>query len=462
MKKLIVFFAALISYTSLFAQDITGQWNGVLKIMGTQLRIVLHVSKSAEGYSTTMDSPDQNAFGIPVTSTIFDGKLFGFVAENLGASYKGELKDGAIKGKFSQRAMEFPLDFIREEVKVEKPKRPQEPKEPFSYISEDVSFTNKAAGINLAGTLTLPHKEGRYAAVILISGSGPQNRDEELLGHKPFLVLAHYLTGNGIAVLRFDDRGVGKSGGKFKNATTADFATDVESAISYLKTRKEINPKAIGLIGHSEGGIIAPMVASRNKDVAFVVMLAGPGLRGDKILLLQQQLIGKANGVPEKELQQSAEMNKAVFDMVLNTSDTAKLRNDIAKYLSSNTQPQDIPQGSTKEQFIDKQLTSIMDPWLQYFMKYDPVPALKKVKVPLLAVNGALDLQVPPKENIEAIKAALAKNKKLTTTIYPGLNHLFQEAKTGAPSEYAEIEQTFSPLVMEDIMKWIFANVKVW
>lgn len=461
MKKLFAITVVALYSMSLHAQDITGTWNGVLQVMGLQLKLVLHVEKTPNGYTSKLDSPDQNAFGIPVTSTTFDGKVFEFNAEGLNASYKGEWKDSIIVGIFTQRGMEMPLNLTRKAAKVEAAKRPQEPIPPFPYISEDVQFSNPKAGITLAGTLTLPFKEGCFAAAILISGSGPQNRNEELLGHKPFLVIADYLTRNGIAVLRFDDRGTAKSGGKFQGATSTDFATDVASALAYLRSRKEINQKAIGLIGHSEGGTIAPMVAAGNKDVAFVVMLAGPGVQGDKIILAQQQLIGKANGASEKDLKESNDVNAAVFDMVLKVADSALLRKNLLELLDQKIRPSDIPPGESKAGIINQQVDRIMDPWLLNFLRYNPSPILSKVKQPVLALNGLLDLQVPAVENIDAIKVAMTKNKKLTTKIYSGLNHLFQHAKTGAPSEYAKIEETFSAEVLEDIMKWIYANVKV-
>jgi hypothetical protein len=274
MKAILALLMMLTTTLFVNAQDITGQWNGVLQVQGMQLRVVFNVSKTDNGYSSTMDSPDQGAKGIPVTNTSFENAKVRFEVANARIEYLGELKENKIVGTFKQGG--------------QAQKRPQEPTKPYPYYSEDVTFQNTKAGIALSGTLTLPKKEGVFPVAILISGSGPQNRDEELLGHKPFLVISHYLTRNGIGVLRYDDRGVAQSTGDFKTATSADFATDVESAMAYLKTRKEIHKRKIGLIGHSEGGIIAPMVASKNKDVSFMVLLAGTGIRGDKLLLLQQ------------------------------------------------------------------------------------------------------------------------------------------------------------------------------
>lgn len=281
MKTISILLITLIASLTLTAQDITGQWNGILKVQGTQLRLVFNVSKSDNGYSSTMDSPDQGAKDIPVAKTTFENPSIKFEVTNAGIEYLGAIKDNEIVGIFKQGGMELPLNLSREVLEKEEVKRPQEPSKPYPYYSEEVTFPNTKANISLAGTLTLPEKKGNFPVVILITGSGPQNRDEELLGHKPFLIISDHLTKNGIGVLRYDDRGVEQSTGDFSSATSADFATDVESAIDYLKTRKEIDKSKIGLVGHSEGGLIAPIVASESKDVSFIVLLAGTGIRGD-------------------------------------------------------------------------------------------------------------------------------------------------------------------------------------
>jgi uncharacterized protein len=327
-----------------------------------------------------------------------------------------------------------------------------------------VTFSNSKANVSLAGTLTLPQKEGRFPVAILITGSGPQNRDEELLGHKPFLVLADYLTRHGIAVLRYDDRGVGQSTGDFKDATSADFATDVESAIAYLKTRKEINQTKIGLIGHSEGGLIAPMVASKNNDIDFIVLLAGTGIRGDKLLLMQQELILKASGVPDSEIKKNKAINAGAFQVILESKDTQTLRTNLTKYLTETLQKDSAskPANLTEAAFIELQLNQLASPWMAYFVKYDPASSLEKVKCAVLAVNGSKDLQVPAKENLAAIGQSLQKggNKKVTLIERPNLNHLFQESTSGLPAEYATLEQTISPVALEKITEWITKQVQ--
>lgn len=460
IKSLILVMVMAFVAASVNAQDITGTWNGMLKVQGVNLRLVFHVSKPDSGYTATMQSPDQGTMTIPVTKTTFERSMLAFEIKNLGIHYSGELIGDSIVGVFKQGGMDVPLTLQRKAVAKAELVRPQEPKLPYPYKSEEVVFKNIKVGITLAGTLTLPAKGKNFPVAILITGSGPQNRNEELMGHKPFLVISDYLTRNGIAVLRYDDRGVAQSTGNFSAGTTADFATDVESAITYLKTRAEINKKEIGLIGHSEGGVIAPMVAARNKDVAFIVMLAGTGIRGDKLILLQQELIAKADGEPEKEIQASLKTNAEIFKIILNSKNEDSLKTQLTSYLKQvikTDTTNKLPAGTTEEQFIASKVKSLTSPWMEYFLKYEPAQALTKVKCPVLALNGSHDLQVPPNANLPAIRAALKKggNKNVTIIELPGLNHLFQESKTGSPTEYAEIEQTFSPKALEVMTQWI-------
>jgi pimeloyl-ACP methyl ester carboxylesterase len=462
----IAFFLGVLVTTLAFGQDITGQWNGILKVQGAQLRLVFNITKTENGFNSTMDSPDQGAKGIMVTSTSFENSALKLTVSNLMIEYQGTLGENQIiVGNFKQGGMSFPLNLSKEIAEKEKPIRPQEPKKPYSYYEEEVTFENAKAGITLAGTLTLPSKEGIFPAVILITGSGPQNRDEELMGHKPFLVLSDYLTKNGIAVLRFDDRGTAASKGDFKTATSLDLSTDVNAGLTYLLGRKEINKKKIGLIGHSEGGIIAPMVANSSKDVAFIVLLAGTGIPGDQLLLLQQGLIGKASGLSDSDLQKAKEINTGAFEIITRSTGSEQLKTDLTNYITlslKDSPDAQKPEGMSEAVYIKKQVDQITSPWMVYFIKYNPAEALLKVKCPVLAINGEKDLQVPPKENLEAIKKALAKggNKKVTAIELPGLNHLFQECKTGSPSEYAIIEQTFSPTALTEVLKWIKLQTK--
>lgn len=461
MKALfIAAFALGISVVS--AQDITGDWNGILDVSVMQLPIVFHITQTAEGLSSTMDSPDQGAFGIAVTSTTFADAVLTLTLEDSAIQFIGELKDSAITGTFQQSGQKFPLILTREQPARKVYNRPQVPTEPYPYLAEEVTFTNPEAGIKLAGTLTLPNAKGKYPAVVLITGSGAHDRDETVFQHKPFLIIADYLARNGIASLRFDDRGTASSEGDFAAVTTLDFATDAASAVAYLKTRKEIG--AIGLAGHSEGGIIAPIVASRSQDVKFIILLAGTGIRGDKVLLMQQEAIMRAAGEAEDEVQRILANNARAFELVYQAAELDSLRPLLRKFMEEiiDNGSEELPEGTTREGYISLQFDALCNPWMFSFIKLDPVPYLEQVRCPVLALNGAKDLQVPSKANLDAIRRALTKggNKKVTTKEFPGLNHLFQECQTGLPEEYVQIEQTISPAVLKEMSSWIKKAIK--
>jgi len=457
MKSITLIILTLISI-NISAQNITGTWNGILKVQGIQLRLVFNVTQTEKGYSSTMDSPDQSAKGIPVTTTNFENSILKLEISNAGILYEGTLdSDNNINGIFKQGGQSFPLTLTKNEAETEKLVRPQEPTKPFSYYSEDIKFENTKDNIELAGTLTLPQKEGVFPAVILISGSGQQNRDGELLGHKPFLVLSDFLTKNGIAVLRFDDRGTAKSTGNFKNATTFDFAKDVEYAIKYLKNRKEINKDKIGLIGHSEGGIIAPIIASRNKDVDFIVLMAGSALRGDKLLLLQKYKIDTQMGIKKEVTDFNLQLLSGAYNIILNENIKNEFISDtLSKYLMLKYNNV-LNEG--QRAVITNQLSSN---WMINFIRLDPAIYLKKVSCPILAINGNKDLQVPSKENLEIIEQIYknSDNNNVEIKELAGLNHLFQECETGAINEYATIEQTISPIALKEILKWINIQIK--
>lgn len=451
-----------------YSQSVLGDWNGILNIQGTQLRIVFHISETGGTYTATLDSPDQKAFGIPAGETTFAENNLEIKLPNLAAQYKGKYDAAAqvVDGTFSQGGATFPLKLTREEQEKQELKRPQNPVAPFPYAQEDVTYDNPAAqGVTLAGTLTLPKGDGPFPAVILISGSGPQNRDEELLGHKPFLVIADHFTRNGIAVLRFDDRGVGQSTGDFATATSADFATDVQAGVEYLKTRKEINARKIGLAGHSEGGLIAPMVAAKSVDVAFIVLMAGPGVSGDKVIRLQSRLISKAEGKSEQEIKADDNFLKTAFKELKKTKNIEatrlKLKNTMMKEMEKLPAADKEKLGNL-DQVATSQVNSITSPWFRYFLFYDPATSLEKVKCPVMAINGGKDLQVDPNQNLPAISSALKKggNTRFVVKEIPGLNHLFQHTDTGKPSEYAEIEETIAPEALNYMTGWILEQTK--
>ncbi len=341
-----------------------------------------------------------------------------------------------------------------------KKQRPQDPTMPYGYYTEDVIFKNDSANVTLAGTLTLPSKDGNFPVVVLISGSGPQNRNSEFAGHRPFLVLADYLARNGIGVLRFDDRGFGQSTGNFGTGTSLDFSYDVESAVEYLTTRKEIKKDKIGLIGHSDGAMIAPMVAARISEVSFIVLLAGPGVPGAKLLLDRQELLEGKMGLSEVEIKKSRSHAEQMIQIVVNSNETETAKAKLIEFSKNNYEdiPEyAIPPGMSKDDFISKHIEMLSSPWFKFFLTYDPTATLQKVRCPVLALNGDKDVQVPSESNLEGIKHALmvGGNQDVTIEKVPGLNHAFQECVTGMPDEYGKIEQTFAPVALTKISDWI-------
>jgi pimeloyl-ACP methyl ester carboxylesterase len=336
----------------------------------------------------------------------------------------------------------------------------QKSKKPYPYIEEEVMFDNPAApGVTLAGTLTLPKKQkGQCPAVILVSGSGLQNRDEEILGHKPFLVIADYLTRRGIAVLRYDDRGGYGSTGIFDTSTTYDFSTDAEAAFNYLKTRKEINPQQIGIAGHSDGGTIAPMVAARNNEVAFIILLAAPGIKGDSLMYLQRKANFQFTNISERQRNALLYIYSKYDSLIVHIDDTLLRKEALIKEITKSVNAQ-MPKSTQQDK--DRQIKKVLGifglKWYQYFIRFNPVPVLQQVKCPVLALNGDKDCQVPATENLSSIQHVLSEsgNTKVTIHKLPNLNHLFQTCTTGSVAEYAQIKETFSPKALKIIGKWI-------
>jgi uncharacterized protein len=435
-----------------------GDWTGALALGSVQLHLILHVKTGPRGTTATVDSPDQLSYGLTVSSIHHDGSAAGFEMSALGASFAGTLSaDGqSLAGAWTQVGRTTPLTFARQAAGVAPPKliRPQTPTKPYPYREEEVTFDDAAAQVKLAGTLTLPPGAGPFPAVVLVAGSGPNTRDEPILGHKPFLVLADHLTRRGIAVLRYDKRGTGASGGDYAKATTMDFASDAQAAAAYLRGRPEIDPKRVGLIGHSEGGLVVPIVATRDPATAFIVMMAGPGVDGADILREQGRLIGKAMGADDAQVAKADDLRQQMFTLVRDEKDptvaAAKLRTLASDYAKSNGFP---------ESAIDAQIAAVNSDWFRFFFDYDPAPTLAKVRCPVLALDGSLDLQVPPDQNLPPIRAALAHNPKAEVVELPGLNHLFQTAKTGAPGEYVQIEETIAPAALDTITDWVLKQV---
>ena len=460
MNKAVFYIFLFLLTGNLYSQEIIGSWTGNLKIQETSLRLVFNVSMKDSVLISTFDSPDQGAFGLPTTRTTYSesDKKLEIIASGLGIFYRGIIENDSIVGTFNQGGIPFPLT-LRKTIK-EVVHKPQTPIEPLPYISEEVTISDNSQNkVSLSGTLTLPDSTGIFPAIILIAGSGPNDRDETIFGHKPFYLLSDYLTRNGFAVLRYDKRGVGKSTGDYSKATISDFVTDASTALEYLKSRKEIDSSKIGMLGHSEGGIIAPMVASKSSDVKFMVLLAAPGTKGIEIVLDQNENSLKHQGIEPETINRLQLTNREIFESLLvwtgSENDRTALR-DRLSYLWEQL-PILIKLKLEKEPYLRAQFNAMITPGYRSFLATDPKDYLSLVSCPVLAINGENDVQVPALKNLEAIKHHIQKggNYKVETKSYPLLNHLFQESITGQPDEYGKIDQTISPQVLSDITNWV-------
>ena len=445
-----------------YADDrVTGHWEGQIDIPGQPITLKVDLTLNDSDWSGTIDIPTQGATGLPLSDIRVaeeDGSVhvkFSIRGIPGNPTFDGKLQDGTISGPFSQGGATFSFRLSRDSV-VKDPARPQEPKPPFPYKIEEVAFQNDT--VNLAGTLTLPHGDGPFPAVLLISGSGLQDRDETLVGHKPFWVLADHLSRAGIAVLRVDDPGIGKSTPHPKPPTTADFATDVEAGVAFLKQDNRMG--RIGLIGHSEGGLIAAIVASRNNDVNFIVLMAGPGVPGAELLRKQNERIFDAAGIADERKQNLLVLLDQLFT-ILTSEDMAEdeRRKDVEEIVRKQLEINGVPRAQQDEGQVWALAEQSLTPWMRYFLTFDPRPALEKIRIPVLALNGELDVQVDAEQNLTAIAAALDKggNQDVTVHRLPKHNHLFQRAKTGLINEYAVIEETLSPKVLDLIRDWVLS-----
>jgi len=435
-----------------------GDWQGVLAVGGTKLRIALSVKPdSIAGLRGQMVSIDQGGAVIQAQMNLHGDTLVVSMPSARGTYTAVATPAGdSLQGVWSQGSP-LPLAMGRGAAPAAVAKaRPQDPKPPFPYHSQDVTVSS-VAGVTLAGTVLIPNGTGPFPAVVFVTGSGPQDRDETLLGHHPFLVIADYLARHGIASLRYDDRGVAHSTGNFATSTSADFADDAEAAVRFLRGVPGISRDRVGIIGHSEGGLIGPLVAARSHDVAFVVMMAGPGIPGDSVILLQERLIGLATGTPATRVDAMVAGNRRLIRALNTAPDSAAA---VANLQAARSEMLvDVPeaQRAAVSAQIDQGIKELEQPWMRYFLRYDPRPALRKVSVPVLALGGTLDLQVPPEENLAAIDAALKEggNRDYRVVRLPGLNHLFQTATTGSPAEYEKIDETVSPSALELMATWI-------
>ena len=478
MKKLLIAALAFCFAGQLKAQDVSGSWVGAISVGGVKLHLVFNIKKTSDtSYTSTFDSPDQKAFGITCSSTfVKKDSLFIGIAIIKGG-YKGVWtgKD-SISGIFSQGPGKLPLSLKKisdaEKASLSADKiRPQTPKQPYGYHSEEVEYDNADKSLHYGATFTRPDGDGKYPAVIIISGSGTQDRNGTMMGHQPYWVLADYLTKNGIAVLRVDDRGAGKSslGTDINNKTSLHFSYDVEASLNYLETRPDVDKKHLGLIGHSEGGMIAPMVASRRKDVAFIVLWGGPGVRGARILTEQSARTLKEMGLDSVSVAAYKKLHFSILSLFATSAKQTELDQQIPPVVEAWKKDQtqktlnDLNVSNATMGDIEKVYNGTYSSgWLRFFISYDPATALSQVKCPVLAVTGGKDTQVDATENLGRINEILTKsgNKDFEVKTIPGVNHLFQTANTGNISEYEQITETMSPVAMNIICSWIKIHVK--
>jgi len=428
-----------------------GSWSGVLEVQGMELRIVFHVEQGEGGLTATMDSPDQGATGIPVSDVTVAGDSVTLSVDRIGGTYAGTLADDGtkIEGQWTQSGQSFPLTLTpADEADTAPPPRPQHPEPPYPYVADSVTVRNDTAGLALAGTLTRPKGGGPHPAVVLVSGSGPQDRNSEVFNHKLFHVLADHLTRQGIAVLRYDERGVGASEGAFDGATSEDFASDVAAAVRFLRAQSAINPDAVGLLGMSEGGLVAPMVHTQFEAVDFLVLMAGPSVPGDEILVEQGAQMASAQGAPSSAVDSVRSGQRRIMNAIRTASDSAAIDEQMRSMLKTRGLP---------DAQIQSQIEQVTSPWFRFFVRHDPGPTLRQVDVPVLALYGSKDLQVTPEQNAGPMREALRSSPSddVTVRVLDGLNHLFQPAETGLPTEYARIETTMAPRALEVVSGWI-------
>ena len=467
-KSLSLILFLFILHPAYSQQTIDGPWSGVVYVMETELRFGVNFKTETDSIRGAIIIPEQSSKEISLIHIEFTPpKVYFELPSGPGlAVFSGKLEGDSIKGKFTQAGMEGTFVLSRGEIKTE-PK--EDVAEILPYKSEEVTFSN--GDIKFGGTLTIPETKGKHPAVVMITGSGPQNRDEELFGFKSFKVIADYLTRNGIAVLRYDDRGVGESTGKsVMQYTTEDFAGDVLEAVKFLKSREDINSEQIGLIGHSEGGIVAPIAASKSKDIAFIVLMAGTGVKGIDVIKEQSKLIMEAEKTPEEDIKANDELMDMGYKIIESNGNLENLRPELEKEeLRSYNDLSDETKNSIKDKdeyiktMVDAQIKQFSSPWIKFFLTYDPAPALEKVKCPVLMLFGELDLQVPPAQNKAPMEKALQEggNKDYMSVVFPKANHLFLSANTGSPNEYAKLPKEFIPDFLETIKDWITKRVTI-
>lgn len=457
MSKTIKFLLSIILFPTIFltAQSQDKILSGVLKVGGKPVELIFILKKN----SNTLDVPAQYAFDFELTSAEFKGDSLFITLDMMAMKYVGKVYGSidSISGTYTQGGGSMPLTlFPKPEYK--QLERNQKISPPCPYFSTDVVFKNEEAKIDLAGTITTPDTLGKYPAVILVTGSGPQDRNESLMGHKPFLVIADWLTKNGIVVLRYDDRGVGKSKGNFRAGTTMDFASDASAALNHLATYNFVDKNKIGIIGHSEGGVIAPIVAVKNPKTRFIINLAGTGVSGRDVLIEQTELLAKADTSFNKaNLKNYIDLMKRIIEGILAKPDLAAKQIDsiFTNFMASLT-PEDKESMNKQDGFSKQAFFAFNTPWFLQFLTLEPTEWLEKVKVPVLALWGTKDLQVAPAQNRQPVENALIKSGTYyEIEVFDSMNHLFQKAVTGGMAEYATIPTTIEPEVLKRMVEFI-------
>ena len=462
MKQTIILLLGMLPLLG-YAQPDPTLWKGTLRAQGMNIDILFQLTEGPDGWSCTMDVPLQGLDDFPASSVEAAGDSLRVEFSMIPAHYRGVFsRDGqAITGNWYQGGQAFPLNMQRTEQPITS-SRPQEPRPPFPYESIEVTFPSHTdSTVVLAGTFTYPKQATAGYGVVLVSGSGPQDRNEELMGHKPFLVLSDYLTRHGIAVLRYDDRGVGASTGSRRTATVEDFAEDALGGLRYLARQEFITCEKIGVIGHSEGGMVAAILGARDAT-DFIVMMAGPGTELDELLIDQVLFMDQQAGFGKKAIEQDTAYAWALYRLVRESAggdlDTNAMRALVEDYYrSSSNIRQQFP---SLEAFMASQVGQVSSPWFRHFINFVPQDHLSKIKCPVLALNGGKDFQVPAEKNLRAIETALIQGPCVDFEIrqFPGLNHLFQPAETGHMDEYARIPVTIDQRVLETITIWILGR----
>lgn len=439
------------------AEDATGNWSGSI---ANSLKLFLEFKQKPDGLWEGKLTVPQQGMSSKVDNLKVTEEQVSFELVQLKAGYSGRWNDAerAWSGTWNQGGQSLPLVLKRTDTAALKPKRPQEEAiaaRAAGYRSTEVSFANRPAGVTLAGTFTTPHGDGPFPAVVLVHGSGPLDRDQPVFDHKLFLVLADHLSRHGIAVLRYDKRGIGKSTGVYDGSTSFDFASDAEAAVRFLRSRPEVAARHIGIVGHSEGGLIAPLVASRDPALGFVVLLAGPGVRGELLMVEQLALGAKANGATDAYIAKERAVAKAMFAALASEPQLEAARQKVRLVLDEARRTGTFPEGMT-----ENRVRQFSTPWFHAFLRHEPGPALRAMRQPVLVLNGELDMQVPAALDLAAMRTALKDNPHAVVKELPKLNHLFQTAKTGAGSEYFTIDETFAPAALDTISDWIRATTR--